>query len=136
MRTLLLVYDEPTLRNIARSKLSGKYDVLEAASAAEALDVFRHHRSVDLLICEMKLRPISGMELALLLMASNFKLLTILITDLPHDQWTPHWEKELAELPGDQVTIIERPFTFSDLTAAITILLAEKTDLLRAWAKK
>jgi DNA-binding NtrC family response regulator len=96
MKTLLLIDDEPTMSILAECKLSGRFEILEATSVAEALDVFRSHRSIDLLICETKLQPVSGMELASLLMASNFRLRTILMTDLPHDQWTRQQEKELG----------------------------------------
>ena len=128
MKTLLLVDHEPKMHIVAKCKLSGRFDILEAFSVAGALDVFRSHRSIDLLICGTELQPVSGMELASLLMVSNFRLRTILMTDLPHDQWTRQQEKELAELPADQVTVLTRPFTLSELKTAIMTLLPEKAE--------
>ena len=125
MKKLLLVDNEPTTRKVALCQLSRSYDVLEATSAAEALDVFRNQRDINLLICDTELRPISGMELASLLMVSQVKLRAILMTDLPHDRWTRQQEKELAELPADHITILERPFTLSELKAAIMALLRQ-----------
>ena len=134
MKKLLLVDNDPTTRKVTLSELSGSYDVLEVASAADALDVFRSQRGINLLICGTELRPISGMELALLLMVSHVKLRAILMTDLPHDQWTRQQEKELAELPADHVTVLERPFTLSELKSAIMTLLPDEAEAERRCA--
>ena len=123
MKTILLVDDEPTVRSILRCQLSGGYDVFEAASVPEALDICQSHRDIDLLICDEELGLISGAELASLLRTWNSKLRTILTTDLPCDHWGQQLEMELAELPADDVLILERPFTLSQLREAIANLL-------------
>ena len=66
---------------------------------------------------------VSGVELASLLRAWNSGLRAILMTDLPCDQWAEQREMELAELPADDVLVLERPFTLSQLTEAIASLL-------------
>ena len=123
MKTILLVDDEPTVRSILRCQLSGGYDVFEAASPSEALDICQSHRDIDLLICDEELGLISGAELASLLRKWNSKLRTILTTDLPFDHWGQQLEIELAELPADDVLILGRPFTLSQLREAIANLL-------------
>jgi CheY-like chemotaxis protein len=123
MRTILLVDDQPIIRNILRCQLSGGYDVFEAASPVEALDICQSHRDIDLLICNVELALVSGVELASLLRGWNSGLRAILMTDLPCDQWAEQREMELAELPADDILVLERPFTLSQLTEAITSLL-------------
>jgi CheY-like chemotaxis protein len=123
LKTILLVDDEPIIRNILRCQLSGRYGVFEAASPIEAFDICRSHRDIDLLICDAELGLVSGMELASLLRAWNSKLHTILTTHLPCDHWTQQQEMELAELPADDVLILERPFALSQLMEAIANLL-------------
>jgi len=123
MRTILLVDNQPILRNILRCQLSTGYDVFEAASPSEALDICQSHRDIDLLICNVDLALFSGIELAFLLRAWNAELRTILMTDSPYEQWTEQREMQLADLPADDVLILERPFTLSQLTEAIASLL-------------
>ena len=61
--------------------------------------------------------------LASLLRTWNSKLRTILTSDLPCDHWGQQLEIELAELPADDVLILGRPFTLSQLREAIANLL-------------
>jgi CheY-like chemotaxis protein len=119
MKAILLVDDEPTVRGISRCQLSGGYDVLEAASSSEALDICQSHRDIDRLICDEGLGLISGAELASLLRTWNSKLRTILRTELPFDHWGQQLEIELAELPADDVLILGRPFTYRKLREPI-----------------
>jgi CheY-like chemotaxis protein len=126
MKTILLVDDKPISRNILRRQLSDGYGVFEAASPIEALDICQSHRDIDLLICEAELGLVSGVGLVPLLRAWNSKLLTILTTDMPCDDWTHQREMELAELPADEVVVLERPFTVAQLREAIANLLQEE----------
>lgn len=123
MRTILLVDDQPIIRTILRCQLSGGYGFFEAASPVEALDICQSHQDIDLLICDVDLALVSGIELAALLREWNAGLRTILMTDLPCEQWKEQREMELADLPADDVLILERPFTLTQLREAIASLL-------------
>jgi CheY-like chemotaxis protein len=125
MSTILLVEYEPTVKDDLKKALGSSCVVLEATSAVDALDTFRAHREIDLLICEVEMGLVSGMELASLLRAWNPKLRTILTSDLPCDQWTDRQALELSEIPSDEVLILERPFTGLKLKAAIQKLAQE-----------
>ena len=123
MRTILFVDKEPILREGLRWELAGCYHILEARSAVEALDICRNFRGIDLLVCDMELGLVSGMELAALLRAWNSKLRIILTTDLLCECWSERQNAELRELPSDEVLILERPFSTRDLKAAIAKLV-------------
>jgi two-component system cell cycle sensor histidine kinase/response regulator CckA len=65
--TILLVEDEPMLRELARTILSDyQYEVLEAASGVEALQVYSQHAGrIDLLLTDMMMpEGMNGRELA------------------------------------------------------------------------
>jgi two-component system cell cycle sensor histidine kinase/response regulator CckA len=65
--TILVVEDEPVLRELARMILKDyKYEVLEAASGLEALQVWEKHKGrIDLLLTDMVMpEGMSGRELA------------------------------------------------------------------------
>jgi two-component system, cell cycle sensor histidine kinase and response regulator CckA len=68
--TILLVEDEPPLRQLARNILERYgYRILEAASGLDALEVWQQHASeIDLLLTDMVMPGgLTGRELALLL---------------------------------------------------------------------
>lgn len=123
MTTVLLVENEPIARNYLKQALGADCLFLQANSAVEALDLCRDHREIDLLVCDVELGLISGMELASLLRAWLPRLRTILTSDLPCDQWTGRQETELKELPPDDVLILERPFSSAELHAALLKLV-------------
>jgi CheY-like chemotaxis protein len=110
--------------------MEGHYEILEATSPMEALDICRHHPEIDLLICDSDLGSISGMELASLIRAWNSKLRTILTSDLSCDCWTERQERELAELPPDDVLILEKPFTSKELKAAVRSLVPQDVQIV------
>ena len=123
MTKILIVEDEPLVRGFLRRQLAGRFEVVEAISAIHALDIWRIHNDIEVLICDAELGLVSGMELACLLRAWNGRLRTILTSDLASDQWTERQRVELQELPADDVLILVKPFTPADLTAALTKLM-------------
>ena len=124
MSTVLVVEHDVDFRDFLKRPLVGRYDVLEAACPMEALDICRVHR-IDLLVCNTEPGLVSGMELASLLRAWNSNLHTVLITDLPRDQWTDRQNTELNELPSDDLLILEKPFQAMEFHMAVSVLIAE-----------
>jgi CheY-like chemotaxis protein len=124
MNSILLVEDEPIFRAFLKRQIADQYAVLEAASPVEALDICRNHREIDVLVCDVDMGLVSGMELASLLRAWNIRMRTILISDLPCDQWTARQDMELKELPADDVLILEKPFSTTELKAALAGLMS------------
>ena len=132
MNTILFIDHEPTVRNVMRRELAGHYEILEATSPVEALDLCRNHSGIDLLVCDADMGLVSGMELASLLRAWNSKLRTILTTQRPCEYWTERQNTELGELPTDAVLILEQPFSSRDLRAAIAKLAPEGVGAITA----
>jgi CheY-like chemotaxis protein len=64
--TVLLVEDEASVRRLLKHVLSKQgYEVLEASSGEEALDIYdRHNGSIDLLLTDMVMPKMNGRELA------------------------------------------------------------------------
>lgn len=127
MSTVLLVERDPAFREFLRKQIPTQHDVLEAACPIEAMDVFRLRRDIDVLLCDAGLGLVSGMELASLLRAWNASLRTILLSDLPCDQWTQRQEMELKELPVDDVLILEKPYKAIELQVALMTLASGST---------
>ena len=107
----------------------GTSATLEATSPAEALDVCRNHKDIDLLICDVELGLVSGMELAVLAREWIPGLRTILLCDTPCECWRKQEDEQLKELPADAVMILEKPFSSTELRAAITALISPREEV-------
>jgi CheY-like chemotaxis protein len=105
MKSILFVDHDPMMRNVFRWELAGRYDILEAASPVEALDICRKQTGIDLLVCNTELGLVSGMELASLLRAWNSNLRAVLTTELPSEYWS---ERQNAELKGEMPMVLGR----------------------------
>ena len=125
MSIVLLVEHNSTVRQSLKQTFADDYDILEATCPVVALDVCRVHRDIVVLVCDVGLGLVSGMELASLLRAWHPQLHTILISNLPCNQWSERQEMELRELPPDYVLILERPFKPAELRLALSALTAD-----------
>lgn len=124
---VLVVEDEPVMRRFLQ-RVIGMSATLEATSATEALDLCRNNNDIDVLICDVNLGLISGMELASLTRAWIPKLRTILLCDTPCECWSEGESAQLNELPSDAVMILEKPFRSAELKAAIKELSGIATE--------
>lgn len=125
MATVLLVEHDPAARHDLRRAIEDNYKVREAASPVEALNVCRLDRAIDVLVCDAELGLVSGMELASLLRAWLPHVRTVLLSDLPCDQWTDRQETELRELPAEDVFILQKPCRPIDLRMAVSTLAVD-----------
>jgi len=119
---VLVLRNEPVMTDFLQ-RVIGMSATLKATSPAEALDVCRNHKDIDLLICDVELELVSGMELAALAREWIPGLRTILLCDIPCECWSERENSQLKELPSDAVIILERPFSTIELKAAITALI-------------
>lgn len=124
--TILLVEDEDAVRTIVGTVLrrSG-YRVLEAASPAAALDVFRQHgASIDLLITDVVMPGTSGPALAESLMTTRPDLRVLLISGYS-ESGVP-----LANNGRPNVWFLGKPFPPSVLAGRVgEILSATSRDI-------
>ena len=85
--TILLVEDEDDVRGVARRVLSeAGYTVLEAANAAEAIDVFeRAHSGVAMLVSDVVMPGLNGHELSQILRVRAPRLRTLFVSGYSFD---------------------------------------------------
>jgi len=64
VRRTLIVDDEPQIRTVQRAYLAADgFDVLEAGTAREALDLLASHPDIDIVLLDVGLPDMSGLEL-------------------------------------------------------------------------
>lgn len=88
MKTILLVEDEPAIRQLmARVLVSEGFRVLEARHGLEAADVFRDHGdAIDLLITDVRMPFVSGTDLIDELRRLRPSLRVLFVTGYPDDR--------------------------------------------------
>jgi DNA-binding response OmpR family regulator len=119
-RTILLVEDEPTLREtLAYNLEQDGYRVITAADGREALERFRAHPP-DLLILDLMLPELSGMEVCRIVRQTS---------DVPILMLTAR-DSEIDKVVGLEVgadDYVTKPFSLRELQARIRALL-RRTD--------
>src|SRR5215469_6663594 len=108
--TILYVDDNEDLRQVTAMLLSSAgYEVIEAESGAEALNLLEAGASADLLLTDLTMPQISGMQLAAEVRQRwpFFKVIFV----------TASYEAA-ALLSGE--TVVKKPYTVEELCAAIT----------------
>jgi CheY-like chemotaxis protein len=118
--TVLLVEDEPTVRNVVRRILKREgFRVLTADSAERALAVSAEQsHAIDLLVTDVVMSGIGGPQLAERLRALRPSIRTLLMSGYSRDQLIPHDD------PAGGAMFLAKPFTNDSLIAKVTELLA------------
>jgi CheY-like chemotaxis protein len=114
--TILIVEDEPILREMARSILSGYgYRIFEAASGKEALDTWQEKLDeIDLLLTDMVMpEGISGAELARQLLARHPRLKIIFTSGYTAN------EVNTQLLVKMKARYLQKPYTHADLARTV-----------------
>lgn len=111
--TVLLVEDEPLVRNLVRAVLEGNgYEVIEAAGAHAALELAHAHPGpIDLLLTDVLMPRMPGTELAPLLLARRPGTRVL------------YMSASLAEGAGADPLLV-KPFTLEELERAVRNALA------------
>jgi CheY-like chemotaxis protein len=128
VKTILVLEDEPLLMKLMRNLLDRHgYTVLEAAGAEQALQHL--HTSgcrIDLLIADVILPGLSGIQVALQLRSELPDLPVILTSGYPPNDWSVRDARHLMQLGVDSVSILLKPF-------GTRILLNAVRDLTETW---
>ncbi len=120
MKLILLLEDEPYVMKLLRLILEPKYRVIEATTGEEGLRGFiDHNYQVDLLIADVTLPVLSGIEVALLLRSKQLELPVILTSGYPVCAWGDRDSAGLERLGSQLVTILEKPFQAPALLNAV-----------------
>lgn len=121
--TILVVEDEPILREMAREILEKfGYRIFEASSGKEALAVWeRHAGKIDLLLTDMVMpEGVSGANLANLLRAQKPGLKIIFTSGYTANQVSPE------VLANAQAQFLQKPYSHSDLARIVRNTLDRK----------
>jgi two-component system, OmpR family, response regulator VanR len=115
MHTVLVVDDDPALRALMVRTLSAKgYRALQASDGIEALDQLAADPNIELVVTDIVMPRMNGVELAQQLAASARTRLLFVSA----------FGKDYTELPG---SLLEKPFSPAALIAEVERLLEVQT---------
>jgi two-component system cell cycle sensor histidine kinase/response regulator CckA len=117
--TVLLVEDEDAVRSFAARALGQRgYNVLQATTGVEALEVFaRHQGEVDLVVSDVVMPEMDGPTLFEKLRRQRPDLKVIFISGYAEDAFRQH----LAE--NEDFMFLQKPFDLKELAAAVKAAL-------------
>jgi len=133
VRTVLLLDDEASLLTLLSRYLARQgYSVLQATMAEEAIERFIDNgRRIDLLIADVTLPDVSGVQMALLLRQEIPHLGVILTSGYPLSAWRDRDANDLVRLGTEAVEVLLKPFPSRVLLSTIESLMP-KCSTLRA----
>ena len=110
--TILLVEDEPALRQLMAGTLAGAgYEVHQARNGAEAAKVFaRHGAAIDLVVTDLQMPHVDGTELIETLRERRRGLKVLCISGT-------------AQPPQDVDAFIKKPFSREEFLAQVRAVL-------------
>jgi DNA-binding response OmpR family regulator len=125
VKTLLLLEDEPLVMKVLRLMLK-QYRVIEATTAEKALQAFgdRDH-PVDLLITDIRLPTLSGIQVALRIRSELPAFPVLLMSGYPVGGWRGTDATDLERLGTDSVALLQKPFPAQALLNAVYDLIGK-----------
>jgi DNA-binding response OmpR family regulator len=125
MKTLLVVDDDQVLRNLEAEILRQQgYHVLLAESAAEALRVAESATSIHLLLADLSMPHVDGLEGGRRFRAAHPEIPVLMVSDL-----VPWFQDRVKDV--DQYEFLEKPFEFDELLHKVRTLLNTTVALPR-----
>lgn len=116
---ILVVDDEPYISRVIARTLSDDYDVSTADSAGEALDLLRANTAFDLILCDLMMPGMSGMDLHAAV-AAEWPDVARRMMFLTGGAFTPRARTFLTGMPDRK---IDKPFTSASLREVVGNLL-------------
>jgi CheY-like chemotaxis protein len=111
MHSVLVVDDDPSLRSLMVRTLSSKgYRTLEASDGIEALEVLASHPEIELVVTDIVMPRMNGVELAQQLAASARTRMLFVSA----------FGEDYTQLPA---SLLEKPFSQAGLIAEVERLL-------------
>ena len=119
--TILLVEDEDAVRAFAARALSQRgYTVFEAASGAEALDVFAKHPNLDLIVSDVVMPEMDGPTMLRQLRKQGATVKVIFVSGYAEEAFA----KNLPE--GEDFGFLPKPFTLKQLIETVKNTLSAR----------
>ena len=110
MKTLLLLEDEPSVMKLLHLMLK-EYIVIEATKPEEALLLSSDlNHQIDLLVADLTLAGMSGIQVALHLRSTLPALPVILTSGFPVCSWSARDSADLETLGASGVVVLQKPF--------------------------
>ncbi|MDQ0321625.1 CheY-like chemotaxis protein [Pararhizobium capsulatum DSM 1112] len=118
MAKILITEDEDSLRRfVARALQLDGHETVEAADGAEGLALLKKDESFDLLLSDIRMPVMDGIELALQASATFPSLKILLMTGYAE-------QRERADnLSGKVLDVVSKPFTLPDIRKAVALAL-------------
>jgi two-component system, cell cycle sensor histidine kinase and response regulator CckA len=118
--TILLVEDQDAIRNLASEFLKGNgYNILEAGDGREALQVAeQHHGEIDLLLTDVVMPRMGGLELAVRLANLHPQMKVIYMSGYAE------YAKDNRKLADSERVILQKPFALDTLARKVREVLA------------
>lgn len=122
MKTVLITDDDPVVLNLATLILQqSAYHCLKATSAPEALRVLAENAAIDILISDILMPGMTGIELGHTVRRAKRELPILLISGFPGADK----DDSLGLFLQPKVAFLPKPFTPSQLRLAVDSLLAK-----------
>ena len=131
-RVALVLDDERVVLAVFRKALQNHGFVVLAAETAEAALRWSDDRQlrIDLFVADVIIPGVaSGTDVVLQVRASRPDLPVLLTSGTPQDAWSAEDSRNVAALPPDSYSFLQKPFTVRTFMDSVEELLARKTPL-------
>lgn len=125
--TILVVEDHPDLLEYLRKNMKRQYRVLTAENGAAALELIRKQSNIDLVVTDLKMPKMSGMDLC-----RNIKsdpTFSHILTVILSANLTPEAKVESMKIGVD--AIVEKPFSMEFLISRVENLITSRKNLIQ-----
>jgi two-component system cell cycle sensor histidine kinase/response regulator CckA len=124
MKTILVLEDEPLVMKLMRHVLK-RFDVISATTAEQALQVFGGGSQVDLLVTDVRLPRLSGIQVALRIRSELPAFPVLLMSGYLADGWRDVDTFDLERLGSESVVLLQKPFETQALLKAVYDLIGK-----------
>jgi PAS domain S-box-containing protein len=121
---ILVVDDEEDLRDVLKKVLGTRHEVLTASSGKAAQDLLKKDRHFDLILCDLMMPELSGMDLHEWLASVDLELAERIIF-ISGGAFTPKAAAYLASLKNLR---LEKPFNLAALQAMVAERMRARTN--------
>ncbi len=119
MARVLVVEDDPSVRNFtARALQADGHDVETAEDGGEGLDLISNGKGHDLVLSDIRMPVMDGIEMAQRACAAVPGLKILLMTGYAEQR------ERAAQLSGTVIDVVQKPFTLAQIRQAVTKALA------------
>jgi DNA-binding NtrC family response regulator len=118
-KKILIADDEAIIRELLSYMLAAMgFTVFTAENGAMALEIFKNNRDIELVLTDVNMPHMSGIELVNEILALDFFVKCIMMTARP-DQWEVREFRRTGLLAG----FLEKPFGIEELAEAVSAAL-------------